>query len=72
MQLTTILFDLDGTLVSMDNDEFTEIYIKLLAAKAMGADFCAVLTGVAGESGRAYFEEQNAEFILRNVGEMNE
>ena len=44
----------------------------LFAARAMGADFCAVLTGVAGESGRAYFEEQNAEYILSNVGELKE
>ena len=44
----------------------------ILAAKAMGADFCAVLTGVAGEAGRSYFEEQNAEYILNNVGEMKD
>lgn len=44
----------------------------ILAAHAMNADFCAVLTGVAGESGRAYFEEQNAEYILHNVGDMND
>lgn len=43
----------------------------LFAARAMGADFCAVLTGVAGESGRAYFEEQKAEYILHNVGDMS-
>lgn len=30
---TTILFDLDGTLLPMDNDAFTEGYFKLLAAK---------------------------------------
>ena len=34
MSIKAILFDLDGTLVSMDNDAFTEVYIKLLAAKA--------------------------------------
>lgn len=44
----------------------------ILAAHAMGADFCAVLTGVAGESGRAYFEGQNAEYILHDVGDMND
>ena len=31
--LTTILFDLDGTLLLMDNDAFTKGYFKLLAAK---------------------------------------
>ncbi|MCH5188738.1 MAG: HAD family hydrolase [Oscillospiraceae bacterium] len=39
----------------------------ILAAKAMGADFLAVLTGVSGEKGRAYFEETGAEYILPNV-----
>ena len=33
MKLTTVLFDLDGTLLPMDNDEFTRGYFKLLAAK---------------------------------------
>ena len=33
MKLTTILFDLDGTLLPMDNDEFTKGYFRLLAAK---------------------------------------
>lgn len=33
MKLTTILFDLDGTLLPMDNDAFTRGYFRLLAAK---------------------------------------
>lgn len=33
MKLTAILFDLDGTLLPMDNDAFTKGYFKLLAAK---------------------------------------
>lgn len=33
MKLTTILFDLDGTLLPMDNDAFTKGYFRLLAAK---------------------------------------
>ena len=32
-KLTTILFDLDGTLLPMDNDAFTKGYFKLLAAR---------------------------------------
>lgn len=44
----------------------------ILAAKAMGSDFCAVLTGVAGKSGKKYFEEQNAEYILDTVLDMRE
>ena len=33
MKLTTVLFDMDGTLLPMDNDAFTKGYFKLLAAK---------------------------------------
>ena len=33
MKKTTILFDLDGTLLPMDNDEFTNGYFKLLVKK---------------------------------------
>ncbi|MDD6188753.1 MAG: HAD family hydrolase [Clostridiales bacterium] len=33
MKPTTILFDLDGTLLPMDNDAFTKGYFKLLTAK---------------------------------------
>lgn len=42
----------------------------ILAAKAMGADFCAVLTGVAGESARGFFEELGAEYILPSAAEL--
>ena len=31
------MFDLDGTLLPMDNDEFTRGYFKLLAAQARAA-----------------------------------
>lgn len=33
MEVTTILFDLDGTLLPMDQDVFTKTYFKLLAGK---------------------------------------
>lgn len=42
----------------------------ILAAKAMGADFCAVLTGVNGKAARTYFEELKAEYILDCVTDM--
>ena len=35
MNLTTVLFDLDGTLLPMDNDEYTKGYFKLLGAKLL-------------------------------------
>lgn len=39
----------------------------ILAAKAAGFDFAAVLTGIAGEEARGYFEEMNADYILPDV-----
>ena len=33
-KITTILFDLDGTLLPMDTESFTQTYFKLLAKKA--------------------------------------
>ena len=33
MNIKMVLFDLDGTLLPMDNDEFTKGYFKLLAVK---------------------------------------
>ena len=36
MKLKAILFDLDGTLLPMDNDEFVKLYFGLLAKKAIG------------------------------------
>lgn len=37
------------------------------AAHAMGADFCAVLTGISGEHIRPYFEQNRSEYILNSV-----
>ena len=42
----------------------------ILAAKAMGADFCAVLTGVNGKAARGYFEELEAEYILDSAADL--
>ncbi len=39
----------------------------ILAAQAMGADFCAVLTGIQGERARGYFEKMGADYILNSV-----
>ena len=53
MKITTVLFDLDGTLLPMDNDVFTEGYFKLLAAKLIPHGYDpkqlvdAVWTGIA-------------------------
>ena len=42
----------------------------ILAAHAMGADFCAVLTGINGKAARTYFEQLGAEYILDSVVEL--
>ena len=39
----------------------------IIAAQAMGADFCAVLTGAHGQGARAYFEEMNSTYIFDDV-----
>lgn len=39
----------------------------ILAAQALGADFCAVLTGVMGKAARPYFETQGATYILDSI-----
>lgn len=39
----------------------------ILGAKAMGADFCAVLTGVNGKKAKDYFEEQESTYILDSI-----
>lgn len=40
------------------------------AAKRMGCDFLAVLTGVSGERARSYFEKEQSEYILPSIKEM--
>lgn len=44
----------------------------ILAARAMGADFCAVLTGIQGGSARGYFEELDAAYILNSAADFLE
>lgn len=39
----------------------------ILAANAMGADFCGVLTGAHGEGVKPYFKELNATYIFNDV-----
>lgn len=40
------------------------------AAKKMGCDFLAVLTGVSGERARSYFEKERADYILPDISHM--
>ena len=48
MSISTVMFDLDGTLLPMDNDEFTRGYFKLLAAKLAprGYELKALVDGI--------------------------
>ena len=63
MRITTILFDLDGTLLPMDQDEFVRVYFKLLAKKLAGHGYDpqALLGNIwAG-----------VEAMVKNTGEVN-
>lgn len=40
------------------------------AAKKMGCDFLAVLTGISGEKARSYFEKEGAEYIFSDISRM--
>ncbi len=44
----------------------------ILAAKSMGADFCATLTGIQGRSARGYFEDLGAAYILDSAADFLE
>ncbi|CEG25720.1 HAD family hydrolase [Bacillus sp. B-jedd] len=43
----------------------------LLAAREMGSQFAAVLTGLTGAKARSQFEQHQADYILENVLEIN-
>ena len=48
MKITTVLFDLDGTLLPMDQDEFVRSYFKLLAKKVapLGYDPASLIDNI--------------------------
>jgi len=48
MKVTTVLFDLDGTLLPMDQDEFVKSYFKLLAKKVapLGYDPASLIDNI--------------------------
>lgn len=48
MKITTVLFDLDGTLLPMDQDEFVKAYFKLLAKKVspLGYDPASLIDNI--------------------------
>lgn len=56
----------EGDSVLVVGDSVADFY----AARAMGARFAAVLTGLTGENARSEFEELGADYILNNVLEL--
>lgn len=44
----------------------------ILAAQTMGADFCAVLTGITGAAARPYFEDLGAAYIIKDIRDLLE
>lgn len=58
----------DGETILVVGDSLADF----LAAKQMGCRFAAVLTGLSGKDARTEFEEDNAEFILDSVLDVQE
>ena len=61
MSITTILFDLDGTLLPMDQDTFAKAYVKGLTVAAEPAGYSPMILGTAIMAGTAA--------IVKNKGE---
>lgn len=80
MSITTILFDLDGTLLPMDQDEFTKGYFKQLAGKmvhhgydakqlidAIWAGTAAMVKNNGKQSNEEVFWQKFAKIYGKNV-----
>ncbi len=61
MSITTILFDLDGTLLPMDQDTFANSYIKGLTVAAMPAGYNPMRFGAAIMDGTVAMVKNNGE-----------
>lgn len=81
MKMTTVLFDLDGTLLPMDNDEFTRGYFRLLTLKLAPHGYdpkqltAAIWAGMAAmvkNHGSRSNEEAFWEDFLEHYGEKAE
>jgi phosphoglycolate phosphatase-like HAD superfamily hydrolase len=65
----------DGAIVNGDYDASSaaetlvvgDAGADILAARAGGMDFAAVLTGVSGQNAREYFEQQNSTYIIDDI-----
>ena len=61
MSITTILFDLDGTLLPMDQDIFAKAYLKGLTTAAEPAGYSPMILGTAIMAGTAAMVKNNGE-----------
>ena len=61
MSITTILFDLDGTLLPMDQDTFAKAYVKGLTVAAEPAGYSPMILGAAIMAGTAAMVKNNGE-----------
>ena len=61
MPITTILFDLDGTLLPMDQDTFAKAYVKGLTVAAEPAGYSPMILGTAIMAGTAAMVKNNGE-----------
>lgn len=67
MGITTILFDLDGTLLPMDQDTFAKAYITGLTFAAEAAGYSPMLLSTAIMTGTAAMVNNNGEQTNENV-----
>ena len=61
MSITTILFDLDGTLLPMDQDLFAKAYVKGLTVAAEPAGYSPMILGTAIMAGTAAMVKNNGK-----------
>ena len=61
MSITTVLFDLDGTLLPMDQDTFVKAYIKGLTVAAEPAGYSPMIFSTAIMAGTAAMVKNNGE-----------
>ena len=61
MRVTTILFDLDGTLLPMDQDTFAKAYVKGLTIAAEPAGYSPMILSTAIMAGTAAMVKNNGE-----------
>ena len=59
--ITTILFDLDGTLLPMDQDTFAKAYVKGLTVAAEPAGYSPMILSTAIMAGTAAMVKNNGE-----------